>query len=72
MWHFQWNYINMKEFYQIWLHVCACAHACMCVVLNISIMSSQVLFWLWLLKLVCFINYTKAFACVDHNKLENS
>lgn len=53
MWHFQWNYINMKEFYQIWFHVCACAHACMCVVLNISIMSSQVLFWLWLLKLVC-------------------
>ena len=23
-------------------------------------------------KNICFINYTKAFDCVDHNKLENS
>ena len=51
----------MKEFYQIWFHVCACAHACMCVVLNISIMSSQVLFWLWLLKLVAAQHSTAQF-----------
>ena len=23
-------------------------------------------------KKICFIDYAKAFACVDHNKLENS
>lgn len=28
-------------------------YVCVCVVLNISVMSSQVLFWQWLLKLVC-------------------
>lgn len=52
---FQWNYINMKEITYdcmcVHVHMCVCV--CVCVVLNVSVMSSQVLFWPWLLKLVC-------------------
>lgn len=59
MWLFQGDHIMsffiIKYEYMrvcVRVHESTHAHICACV-LNISIMSSQVLFWLWLLKLVC-------------------
>ena len=60
-----WTYVSFLNTYtQLDTEIGVDVFMCMCVHVYVYICFSTVCF--------CFIDYTKAFECVDHNKLENS